>query len=119
MVCSASRSIVWEWERSPGPRASRSRSSATCLRIAAGQHVPVRIKLAKGDRDSRKALIRYRYDNGPWEQEYMTGQDGQYVSTLDARLEQGKPNAKLEVRIEAGDDERRTWRPLPSSPGSS
>ncbi len=75
-------------------------------RIAAGQHIPVRIRLAKGDRDSRRATIYYRYDNGPWEQEIMSRQDGQYVATLDARLEQGKTNAKLDVRLEAGDDEK-------------
>ena len=34
-------------------------------RVPVGQRVDVQMKLAKGDRDSRKAVIYYRYDNGP------------------------------------------------------
>ena len=73
-------------------------------RVPVGQRVPIRIKLAKGDRSSRKAFISYRYDNGPWQQELMTRADGVYTAALDARLEPNKTGGKLAVKIEAGDD---------------
>jgi hypothetical protein len=58
-------------------------------RVAVGDRVPVRIRLAKGDRASRKAMIYYRYDSGPWQQELMTRTDG-----------------TISVRLESGDDQR-------------
>ncbi|HWE04552.1 MAG TPA: DUF4175 family protein [Tepidisphaeraceae bacterium] len=73
-------------------------------RVAVGQRIPIKLHLAKGDRESRKATILYRYDNGPWQQEIMTRKDGVYSALLDARLEQGHKNANLEVRLESGDD---------------
>jgi hypothetical protein len=76
-------------------------------RVAAGQRVPIVLKLIKGDRDSRAVTIRYRYDNGPWQTEQMNRSDiGQYTAMLDARLEQGKQNANLDIKLEAGDDEK-------------
>ena len=47
-------------------------------RVAVGQRIPVKLHLAKGDRESRKATIFYRYDNGPWQQEIMARKDGVY-----------------------------------------
>ncbi|HET6250248.1 MAG TPA: DUF4175 family protein, partial [Tepidisphaeraceae bacterium] len=73
-------------------------------RVAVGQRIPVKIHLTKGDKESRKAVIYYRYDEGPWQQEIMTRKDGSYTALLDARLEQGRKNARLQVRVESGDD---------------
>ncbi|HWE93478.1 MAG TPA: DUF4175 family protein [Tepidisphaeraceae bacterium] len=73
-------------------------------RVPVGQRIPVKIKLAKGDRESRTATIFYRYDNGPWQREIMTRKDGEYTALLDARLEQGHKDASLQVKLEAGDD---------------
>jgi hypothetical protein len=75
-------------------------------RVAVGDRVPIRIRLAKGDRASRKAMIYYRYDNGPWQQELMTRTDGVYTAAIDARMEQGKTAGQISVRLEAGDDQR-------------
>ncbi|MDB5304537.1 MAG: hypothetical protein JWM97_2086, partial [Phycisphaerales bacterium] len=74
-------------------------------RVPVGQRIPVKIKLAKGDRESRTATIYYRYDNGPWQREIMTRKDGAYTALLDARLEQGHKDASLQVKLESGDDE--------------
>jgi hypothetical protein len=74
-------------------------------RVPVGQRIPVKIRLAKGDRESRTATIYYRYDNGPWQREIMTRKDGAYTALLDARLEQGHKDASLQVKLEAGDDE--------------
>ena len=74
-------------------------------RVAVGQRIPVKIHLTKGDKDSRKAIIYYRYDDGAWQSEIMTRKDGAYTAMLDARLEQGHKNANLQVRVEAGDNE--------------
>ncbi|HZL36978.1 MAG TPA: DUF4175 family protein [Tepidisphaeraceae bacterium] len=79
--------------------------SAVPQRVPVGQRVPVKIRLTKGDKASRKAVIHYRYDQGPWQSEVMTHHDGVYTAMLDARLEQGHKSASLQVRLEAGDDE--------------
>src|SRR5688572_17891526 len=44
-------------------------------RVPVGQRVDVQMKLAKGDKAGRKAVIFYRYDNGPWQQELMKRDD--------------------------------------------
>lgn len=75
-------------------------------RVAVGDRVPVRIRLAKGDRPSRTAIIQYRYDNGPWQQELMTRADGVYTAAIDARMDQGKTAGKIEIKLESGDDQR-------------
>jgi hypothetical protein len=75
-------------------------------RVAVGQRIPVKIHLTKGDKDSRKAFIYYRYDDGPEQMEIMTRKDGAYTALLDARLEQGHKNANLHVRLVAGDDDK-------------
>ncbi len=74
-------------------------------RVAVGQRVPVKIHLTKGDKESRKAIIYYRYDNGAWQSELMTRKDGAYTAMLDAKLDQGRKNAKLDIRVESGDNE--------------
>ena len=75
-------------------------------RVAVGDRIPVRIHLAQGDRESRKAFIYYRYDQGPWQQELMTRADGSYTAALDARLDQNQSSGRISVRLESGDDER-------------
>ncbi|HMB94717.1 MAG TPA: hypothetical protein VKK61_01625, partial [Tepidisphaeraceae bacterium] len=74
-------------------------------RAAVGQHIDVKMKLARGDSQSRKASIFYQYDDGPVQREYMNrGEDGSYASSLDARVETGKLSANLRIWMEAGDD---------------
>ena len=60
-------------------------------RVSVGQRVDVNIRLSKGDKASRKAVIFYQYGDengknfGPVEQEYMTrGDDGVYHASVDA-----------------------------------
>lgn len=75
-------------------------------RVPVGQRVDVQIRLAKGDKESRKAVIYYRYDDkSPWQQEVMKrGADGVYSSSLDARLDASKNAGNLQIRMVAGDD---------------
>jgi hypothetical protein len=75
-------------------------------RVAVGDRVPVRLHLAKGDRPSRTAIIEYRYDNGPWQQELMTRIDGVYTASLDAHMDQGKNAGRIEIKLQSGDDQR-------------
>src|SRR5688572_3659019 len=76
------------------------------LRVPVGQRVDVQMKLRKGDRDSRKAIIYYRYDSkGPWQQEVMKrAPDGTYAASLDARLDAAKSAGTLEIKMTSGDD---------------
>lgn len=74
-------------------------------RVPVGQRVDVQMKLDKGDKESRKAVIYYRYDGGPWQQELMKrGTDGTYAAALDARLDAAKTAGTLEIKMVAGDD---------------
>lgn len=69
-------------------------------KVAAGQRVDFRMKLARGERRGTKAVLYYRYDNGPLQQVLMTrGDDGVYTAAVDARGEQ------MKVWMAAGDDE--------------
>jgi hypothetical protein len=78
---------------------------AVPARVPVGQRVDVRMKLNKGDKADRKAVIYYRYDNGPWQQELMKrGADGAYASALDARLDAARTAGTLEIKMVAGDD---------------
>lgn len=72
-------------------------------RVPAGQDVALQMKLTKGA--VTKATIRHRFDNGPW-QEQVVGvrDDGTFAARLPARLDATKETAKLQVKIEAGDD---------------
>ena len=74
-------------------------------RVAVGDPVPVRIKLAKGDRPNRKVIIRYRYDNGAWQEEVMERRGDAYAALLDTRLDQNKTLGNMQVQLEAGDDQ--------------
>ncbi len=74
-------------------------------RVVVGQRVELKMKLAKGDRDSMKAVVHYQYGDGPWQQELMTrGADGTYTGSLDARVDAGAARGAMNVRIVAGDD---------------
>jgi hypothetical protein len=74
-------------------------------RVPVGQHIDVKMKLARGDSQSRKASIFYQYDNGPVQREYMNrGDDGSYATSIDARTESGNKSASLRIWMESGDD---------------
>jgi hypothetical protein len=75
-------------------------------RVAVGDPVPIRVKLSKGDRAGRHVIVRYRYDNEPWQEQVMErAPDGAYAANLDTRLDEGKTLGSMQVQIEAGDDE--------------
>ena len=74
--------------------------------VVDGQLIPVKVKLTKGDRSSRKVTLFYRYDDGKWQPVSMDRQpSGEYSTTFKASLEKGHTNAKLQVRVEAGDND--------------
>jgi hypothetical protein len=75
-------------------------------RVPAGRPVDVRVRLVKGDRPSRQAIVQYDYGDGREEKEIMTrGVDGVYSASLDARVGAGMAgNGTMTVRVEAGDD---------------
>lgn len=69
-------------------------------KVAAGQRVDFRMRLARGERRGVKPVLYYRYDNGPLQQVLMTrGDDGVYTAAIDARGQQ------MKVWMAAGDDE--------------
>lgn len=75
-------------------------------RVASGDRVGVRVRLARGDRPSARATVFYQYDDGPVRQELMArGPDGTYTATLDARSA-GDDSAVLRVWVRSGDDQR-------------
>ncbi|MCC7349050.1 MAG: hypothetical protein IT446_00640 [Phycisphaerales bacterium] len=75
-------------------------------RVPVGQRVDVRMRLARGDRDSMKAIVYYRQGNGPVQREYMTrGVDGTYSVSLDARAADSADAGPLQVWLKSGDDE--------------
>jgi hypothetical protein len=78
-------------------------------RVAVGQRVDVNVRLVKGDRANRRALILYQYGDGadaPVEQEYMTrGDDGVYHASLDARIAaETAVVGTMKIWMQAGDD---------------
>lgn len=75
-------------------------------RVPAGRPVDVRIRLVKGDRASREAIVVYDYGDGREEKEIMTrGADGIYSASLDARMGPTRAgNGAMNVRVESGDD---------------
>lgn len=76
-------------------------------RIPVGRRVDVRMRLARGDRESMKAIVYYRQDDGPIQQEYMTrAPDGSYAVALDARAADSADAGPLTVWIKSGDDEK-------------
>ncbi|HSZ56808.1 MAG TPA: hypothetical protein VK797_14160 [Tepidisphaeraceae bacterium] len=75
-------------------------------RIAVGDQVPVRVRLARGDRAGRRVIVRYRYDEGAWQEQVMDrGPDGAYAASLDTRLDDGRSTSAMQIAIEAGDDD--------------
>ena len=75
-------------------------------RVAVGEPLAVRVKLARGDRADRRVTIRYRYDEGRWQEQVMDrGPDGSYATSLDTRLDEGKKTGAMQVAVVAGDDE--------------
>lgn len=80
---------------------------AVPTRVAVGDPVPLRLKLSKGDKAGRHVIVRYRYDNQPWQEQMMDrGADGVYAANLDTRLDEGKSLGSMQVQIEAGDDQQ-------------
>jgi len=78
--------------------------SVPAQRVAAGGDIPLSLKLTKGD--VKQATIRYRYDNGPWQQEIVRADAGGVFSTnLKAQLDANRDLSKLQIVVEAGDDE--------------
>jgi hypothetical protein len=76
-------------------------------RVPVGRPVDVKMKLSKGAARTHKAVIHYRYDDGPWQKELMTvGADGTFAASLDARLRPDQDAGRLDIRLEAGDDEK-------------
>jgi hypothetical protein len=74
-------------------------------RIAVGEQVPVRVRLARGDRAGRHVIVRYRYDEGAWQEQVMDrGPDGAYAASLDTRLDDGHKTSAMQIAVEAGDD---------------
>jgi hypothetical protein len=76
-------------------------------RYAAGDRIPVRINLAKGDRASMRPVVFYQYDGGPVQQEYMPrdASSASFVASLDAKADPAKALGSLKVWVKAGDDE--------------
>lgn len=73
-------------------------------RVAAGGDVKVSMKLNKGA--VKQATIKYRYDNGAWQQEIVRADaNGVFSTTLKAQLDANRDLSKLQIAVEAGDDE--------------
>jgi hypothetical protein len=69
-------------------------------KVAAGQRVELRMRLAKGDREGTKAIVYYKYDNGRVQEQLMTrGTDGMYSVMIDAK------GSSMNIWMKAGDDQ--------------
>ncbi len=76
-------------------------------RVPVGNRVDVKMRLAKGDKPSMKALVFYQYGDGPVQKEYMSrGTDGTYAASLDARIESGADQNQFKIWMKSGDDEK-------------
>lgn len=76
-------------------------------RVPIGQRVDVKMRLARGDRESMKAIVYYRQGDGPIQQEYMTrGSDGAYSVSLDTRAGDSADAGRLNIWLKSGDDEK-------------
>lgn len=76
------------------------------VRIPAGERVPVKVRLTKGDRPSARTTVYYQYDNGAVRSELMSrGADGTYAASLDAKAD-ADAQVGLKVWVRAGDDEK-------------
>ena len=75
-------------------------------RVPVGERLDIRMKLARGDKQSMRAIVYYQYDDGPVQQEFMArGADGTYSSSLDARIESTRQAANLKIWMKSGDDQ--------------
>ncbi len=71
-------------------------------KVAVGQRVDLKMRLAKGDKSDMKAIVYYRYDSGPVHQQLMQrNADGTYAVGIDAK------GAGMTVWMKAGDDQTR------------
>lgn len=69
-------------------------------KVAAGQRVELKMRLAKGDREGTKAIVYYKYDNGRVQEQLMTrGADGLYNVMIDAK------GSSMSLWMKAGDDQ--------------
>ena len=112
------RHVVGSWLMHPLSGAQWPRTVQIALdgkvpeRIAVGDAVPLRVKLTKGDRPNRRVIVRYRYDNGPWQEQVMErSSENLYATALDTHLEEGKTTGSMQVQLEAGDDDM-SLRPI-------
>src|SRR4051812_40436332 len=79
--------------------------SSVPQRVAVGQPVDVKMRLKKGT--AKQAILHYRFDNGRWEHEVIKpGADGVYAASIAARLDGNKDAGRLEIKVEAEDDEQ-------------
>jgi hypothetical protein len=75
-------------------------------RVAAGDHLDLRMHLARGERASLRAIVRYQYDDGPVQQELMTrNPDGSYAAQIDAHVDEPRTTGSIHAWISAGDDQ--------------
>lgn len=85
-----------------------SLEGAAPVRVPVGQRIPVAIRLTRGDKPSMRPVIYYQYDKGAVQKELMTrNSDGIFTAALDARLDAATGNGKMNVWMEAGDDQFR------------
>ncbi|HEY1684160.1 MAG TPA: DUF4175 family protein [Tepidisphaeraceae bacterium] len=112
IVCSSSAYRQIAWERLIHPFASPAWPKTVQIdlldnlprRVPVGQNVSIHMKLTRGDRLSRRALLYYQLDGGAVQQELMTRQaDGSYIASLDTRLDASN-TGNLKAWITAGDD---------------
>jgi hypothetical protein len=80
------------------------------LDVPAGR-VPVRRRGPAPDEadqgERQDATVRYRFDNGPWQQEVLQADvAGVFATKLKAQLDANRDLSKMQIRLEAGDDER-------------
>lgn len=79
--------------------------SSVPQRVAVGQPVDVKMRLKKGT--AKQAVLHYRFDNGRWEHEVIKpGPDGVFATSVAARLDGNKDAGRLEIKVEAEDDEQ-------------
>jgi hypothetical protein len=80
--------------------------SSVPTRVPVGQKIDLKMKLARGDKASMRPILYYQVEGGPVQQQFMTrGPNGEYQSSLDARLEAAAASGTLKSWIKAGDDE--------------
>jgi hypothetical protein len=79
-------------------------------RVTVGQRIDVGIRLSKGDKPSRKAIIYYSYGDAGGEhfttaeQQLMTrGDDGIYHASVDARVPADALAGSIKIHIDSGD----------------